>query len=478
MKIDLLYCLENNDLCSRVIKTVSDVSDQTNIKAYLVGGFVRDIIMNRPNKDIDIVVVGNALQFSEILAKNLGVKRVVKYEKFGTAMIPLRGMELEIASARNEVYQQTSRNPEISFTNLDEDLKRRDFTINAMAIALTKDDFGTFIDHFHGLQDIKNKIIRTPRDPFETFFDDPLRMLRAIRFASRFNYSIEKETFVAIQKCAERIEMISRERVRDEFMKILEIHKPSEGLRMLDKSGLMNYLFPEIQNLKGIDTVNGYSHKDVYVHTLKVLDNVAQASDDVILRLTALYHDVGKPKTKRFLKGIGWTYHGHEDLGARMFMHFGRKLRLSQKSVKRICRLIKLHLRPIAVAAENVSDSAVRRLMVEVGEDVESLMILCRADITSKNERRIKKYRKNFEFVAQRMKEVDEKDKLRAFQSPVDGMEIMDIFNLKPGPSVGNIKKHVENRILDGHIPNEYNEALDYILKNKEKLIDMYVRNG
>lgn len=477
MNLDLKYCFKGNDSIQNIISAVSEVALELQIDTYLVGGFVRDLMLNRPNKDIDIVVVGDALLFADKVAEKLNVLPVVKYEKFGIAMLPMAEMELEFASARKEVYEKSSRNPEISFTDFDQDLKRRDFTINAMAISLNRDNYGEFIDHYNGMQDLKRKIIKTPCDPIDTFFDDPLRMMRAVRFAAQLNFEIEAETFKAIKSCADRMDIISKERIRDEFLKILATDTPSYGIDLLYDSTLLKVLFPELIALRGVHKVQGYSHKDVYRHTMTVVDNVAEVSDDIILRMAALYHDVGKPKTKRFVETIGWTYHGHEDLGARMFLQIGHKLRLSQKQIKRIEKLIKLHLRPIAVAGETVTDSAVRRLMVEAGDDVDSLMILCRADITSKNERRVKKYKKNFELVAQRMQEVDEKDKLRAFKSPVEGHEIMMIFSLKPGPKIGLIKKHIESAILDGKIENNYEEAREYVLKNKEKLIALYLAN-
>ena len=477
MKLNIKQLLENQIGTYALIRQISDVADALHIKIYLVGGFVRDMLLGRKNKDIDIVVVGDGLAFADAVSEALQVFPVVKFEEFGTAMIPLEKMGLEIVTARKEVYQSHSRNPKVQSTNLDEDLKRRDFTINTMAVCINKNEFGKFIDPFKGLHDIKEQRIITPLDPKETFFEDPLRMLRAIRFASRLSFKIDQNTFEAITKFAERINIISKERIRDEFFKILESKIPSFGINMLYESGLMSHLFPELIALHGVETQKGHKHKDVYYHTLKVLDNIAEHSDDLILRLAALYHDIGKPKTKRFIQNVGWTYHGHEEVGARMFENIAKKLRIPSRDIKRVAKLIRLHLRPIAVAKEEVTDSAIRRLMVEAGDDIETLLILCRADITSKNKERVKRYQNNFEQVAKRIDEVDEKDKLRSFQSPLDGHEIMQMFKLKPGPDIGKIKHHIEEAILEGDIENTYLAAKEYAEKNKEKLIDLCLIN-
>ncbi len=476
MKLDVKQLLEDQPSLYDLVKKIGKVADTSGLKAYLVGGFVRDLLIGKKNKDIDIVVVGDGLAFADDVSQALHAFPVVKFKEFGTAMIPLESMELEIVSARKEVYQTHSRNPKVKFTDLDEDLKRRDFTINTMALSLNNDSFGDFIDPFKGLKDLNDGLIITPLDPKETFFEDPLRMLRAIRFASQLGYKIDDSTFMAIKTYADRISIISKERIRDEFLKILMSAKPSFGINLLLESTLLNFLFPEIVELRGVDSRGDFKHKDVYLHTLKVLDNVALADGDINLRLAALYHDIAKPRTKRFIKGIGWTFHGHEELGARMFEHYGKKLRLSTRDIKSIQNLIRLHLRPIAVANEEVTDSAVRRLIVETGENINALMTLCRADITSKNKERVKTYLSNFELVENRINEVEEKDALRAFQSPFDGREIMDMFGLQPGPHVGKIKHHIEEAILEGEIENTHDAASDYIEKNKEKLIDLYLR--
>ncbi len=477
MKLDLHQLLEQQAETSRLIQDISAVAGKLSLQCYLVGGFVRDTLLGRKSKDIDIVVVGDGLAFADALSSALNIHPVVKFEAFGTAMIPLENMELEIATARKEVYRRDSRNPDVQATDLKEDLKRRDFTVNAMAIQINRENFGEFIDPFGGLRDLKARRIITPLDPKETFFEDPLRMFRALRFAAQLAFSIEADTFRAIKKYAGRIHIVSNERIRDEFLKILSVKTPSRGIMMLEKSGLFTELFPEMEALRGVESQDGHRHKDVYFHTLKVLDNIAACTDDRDLRLAALFHDIAKPVTKRFIKGIGWTFHGHEDVGARMFETIGRKLRLPSRNIKRICKLIRLHLRPIAVASSGVTDSAVRRLMVEAGEDIEDLLILCRADITSKNRDRVRRYHANFERVASRISEVEEKDKLRAFQSPLDGNAIMQMFGLRPGPEVGKIKHHIEEAILEGEIENNYPAAKAYAEKNKEKLIDLYLRN-
>lgn len=477
MKLNLDQLLQDQPRNLERIRQIAAVADKAGIPAFLVGGFVRDMLMGIPCKDLDIMVVGDGLAFADRISDALDLHPVIKYERFGTAMIPMENMDLEIVSARKEVYRSDSRKPDVSSAELQEDLLRRDFTVNAMAIAINAENFGTFIDPFHGLHDMKEKKIQTPMDPELTFFEDPLRMLRAVRFAARFDFHIETQTFAAIQKHAERILIVSRERIRDEFLKILNTAEPSAGLLLLRESGLMQVLFPELTELQGVDTCEGHRHKDVFDHTLKVLDNIAAAGGDISLRLAALFHDIAKPATKRFIPENGWTFHGHEDAGERIFNTIGKSLRLPARDIKRISKLIRLHLRPVAVAGEGVTDSAVRRLMVEAGEDINALLTLCRADITSKNRERVKSYRANFEKLAKRINEVEEKDKLRAFQSPLDGTGIMKLFGLKPGPKVGRIKKHIEEAILDGVISNTREAALNYVEKNKEKLIDLYLRN-
>ena len=477
MKLDLEQLLDHQPALYQLIMKISQTSAKSDIRSYLVGGFVRDLLLGKKSKDLDVVVVGDGLAFADALQKTLRARTIVKYNEFGTAMIPLKDIDLEIVTARKEVYQYDSRKPKVQITNLDEDLKRRDFTINTLAVSVNEDTFGEFIDPFKGLRDIKEQRIVTPLDPRETFFEDPLRMLRAIRFASQLSFHIETNTFEAIKKYAVRIQIISKERIRDEFLKIIASPKPSRGIDLIRESGLMTYLFPELIELRGVEVYGKHKHKDVYEHTLEALDNIAATSDDIMLRLAVLFHDIAKPRTKRFVEETGWTFHGHEEAGAKMFENIGRKLRLPVRDIKRIAKLIRLHLRPIAVAGEEVTDSAIRRMMVEIGDDIDALLSLCRADITSKNKDRVKRYLTNFEQVAQRIGEVEEKDKLRNFHSPLDGNAIMRMFNLRPGPEVGKIKNHIEEAILEGEILNNLDAAQEYAEKNKEKLIDLYLRN-
>jgi putative nucleotidyltransferase with HDIG domain len=477
MKLDLEQLLDHQPALYQLIMKISQTSAKSDIRSYLVGGFVRDLLLGKKSKDLDVVVVGDGLAFADALQKTLRARTIVKYNEFGTAMIPLKDIDLEIVTARKEVYQYDSRKPKVQITNLDEDLKRRDFTINTLAVSVNEDTFGEFIDPFKGLRDIKEQRIVTPLDPRETFFEDPLRMLRAIRFAAQLSFHIETNTFEAIKKYAVRIQIISKERIRDEFLKIIASPKPSRGIDLIRESGLMTYLFPELIELRGVEVYGKHKHKDVYEHTLEALDNIAATSDDIMLRLAVLFHDIAKPRTKRFVEETGWTFHGHEEAGAKMFENIGRKLRLPVRDIKRIAKLIRLHLRPIAVAGEEVTDSAIRRMMVEIGDDIDALLSLCRADITSKNKDRVKRYLTNFEQVAQRIGEVEEKDKLRNFHSPLDGNAIMRMFNLRPGPEVGKIKNHIEEAILEGEILNNLDAAQEYAEKNKEKLIDLYLRN-
>ena len=470
MKIDILKLLDNKKLKEIIIK-IGKIGEKNTVPVYIVGGVIRDAFLNKPTSDLDILVVGDGINFADMVAESFKIKTVIKYQRFGTAMIPLKNIALEITSARKEVYKKDSRKPKVFYTDLNEDLKRRDFTINSMAVDIRPSFFGDFHDPFNGIQDLKRKIIRTPLNAKATFFDDPLRMLRAIRFSSQLNYNIDEDTFNGIIDTAERIKIISFERVRDELLKILSTSKPSIGLLLMENSGLMKILFPEISALKGVENKNGFFHKDVFYHTLEVVDNITKYTDDPILRLTALFHDVGKPLTKHYKKDTGWTYYGHEDVGAKMFKNIGKKLKLSTKNIKYITKLIRLHLRPISIANDTVTDSAVRRLMVEAGENIEDLLSLCRADITSKNKYKVNNFMNNFNFVEKRIVEVEERDKLRNFKSPVDGDEIMEIFDITPGPLVGKIKSIIESQILDGKIKNEYETTKSFVLDNKEAII-------
>ncbi|MGC9512499.1 MAG: CCA tRNA nucleotidyltransferase [Fidelibacterota bacterium] len=472
MKIDIDHLLKDQKELIDCLHLIGEEGRRANLETYIVGGIVRDAFMGRPVTDLDIVVTGDGLDFADRVARALHAGPVVKFHPFGTAMIPYKHIQIEIATARKETYRTDSRKPDVVFTDLTEDLRRRDFTINAMAVDIRPDHYGEFKDPFNGIRDLKVEVIRTPFDPEETFFDDPLRMLRAIRFATRFQYRISDDTFNAIKKTAERIQMISMERIRDELLKILMALQPSMGFILMENAGLLPLILPEISGMKGVEEKNGYGHKDVFYHTLKVVDNVCKMTDSMTVRLAALFHDVGKPPTKRFLPNQGWTFHGHEDVGARMFDTIGRHLKLPIRQIKEIRKLIRLHLRPIAIAGDEVTDSAVRRLRVEAGDAIHDLLTLCRADITSKNPEKIREYQNNFDEVEKRIQVVEEKDRLRAFQSPVRGQELMEFYHIPPGPLVGKIKSLIENAILDGEIPNEYEAAKAWLVDHKDTVLE------
>ncbi len=471
MKIDIDHLFSGQERLIHCLHIIGQEGEKADYETYIVGGIVRDAFMGKTITDLDVVVIGDAVAFAERIAKRLKAGPVVKFEQFGTAMIPHEPFRIEIVTARKEVYQKESRKPDVTFTDLTEDLRRRDFTINAMAIDIRPKQYGDFYDPFNGIRDLKVEVLRTPLEPEETFYDDPLRMMRAIRFASQFSYRIADPAFAAIKIMAERIKIISLERIRDELIKILMSPKPSIGLLLMENTGLMPLILPEISVMKGIEEKNGYGHKDVFYHTIQVVDNAAALTDSLIIRLAALFHDVGKPPTKRFYPNLGWTFHGHEDVGTRMFESIGRHLKLPGRQVKEIKKLIRLHLRPIAIAGEEVTDSAVRRLRVEAGDSIYDLLTLCRADITSKNPEKIKQYQNNFNDVENRIITVEEKDKLRAFQSPVRGDEIMQFYNIKPGPLVGKIKGLIETAILDGIIPNDYEAAKNWLTENEKDLL-------
>ncbi len=455
-----------------IVEKIKSIAEKEKFDVYLIGGYVRDRLLNVSSNDIDFMIVGDALKFAEIVSKELKTPLLAVYKNFCTALINYGNYKIEFASARKESYERKSRKPKVEYANLEEDLSRRDFTINALAISLKKPD--KIIDKFNGLKDLKNKQIRTPLDPEKTFDDDPLRILRAIRFASQLNFSIEHNTFRAINKYADRLKedsVVSQERITNEFLLILQSPKPSIGLNLLYLSGVMDIIFPEISALVGVEQLSEYHHKDVFHHTLQVVDNVASVTDNIWLRFTALVHDIAKPKTKKFIKGTGWTFHGHSEQGTRMMKEIFLRMRLPMNKLDYVKKLISLHLRPIALAEENVTDSAFRRLATEAGEHLEDLFILCRADITSKNPDKVQKYLQNFDKVEKRIFEVQEKDNLRNFQSPVRGDEIMKICNIPPGKKVGIIKKKIEEAILDGIIPNEYEAAKEYLMKIKDNIL-------
>ena len=453
-----------------VFKIISAIAAERQVQAYAIGGFVRDIFLNRPSKDIDIVVVGNGIDFAEAVAKKLNVKLAV-FKSFGTAMLRYQDVEVEFVGARKESYRAQSRKPIVENGTLEDDQQRRDFTINALAIALHADSFGELIDPFGGILDLEHKLIRTPLNPEETFSDDPLRMMRAIRFASQLNFTIDEAAVEAIKLNKERIHIVSQERITDELNKIILSPLPSIGFNYLMDTGLLKIIFPQMANLYGVDYVNGRGHKDNFYHTLQVLDNIAATTNDLWLRWSAILHDIAKPATKRFEPGHGWTFHGHEDRGARMVPKlFGQlKLPLNDR-MKFVQKLVQLHMRPIVLTQDIVTDSAVRRLLFEAGDDIESLMLLCKADITTKNEYKVKKYRQNFELVQQKLKDVEERDQLRNWQPPITGNDIMQLFGLKEGREVGIIKNQIREAILEGDIPNTYEAALAFTIQKGNEI--------
>ncbi|MFH1212713.1 MAG: HD domain-containing protein [Candidatus Neomarinimicrobiota bacterium] len=464
-----------DDPLSVVLEKISAVAEHNHKRVFLVGGVVRDRLLGVETKDIDISVIGSGIEFAHKLAKSLKVNNVIEYARFGTAMIPYGDKLIEVATARTEEYEDSSRKPQIAESDLRDDLARRDFTINAMALALNRDNYLELTDYFEGLKDLDAGIIRTPLDPITTFSEDPLRMLRAIRFATQLNFKIETNTFKSIEKVRERITIISQERITDELTKILKVpEKPSRGFELLKESTLLDLIMPEIAALDGVDQRNGHHHKDVFKHTLQVLDNVAQKTTFFDLRLTALLHDIAKPLTKQFFPDKGWTFYGHEELGAQLVIDIGKRLRLPNRVIEYASKLTRLHLRPIAIASEGVTDSAVRRLIVEAGEELDDLITLCRADITSKNVRKVETYSTNFDHVVQFIEEVREKDRMRAFQSPVRGDEIMRYCNLQPGAIVGWIKTAIEEAILRGEIDNTYDAAHTYLEQNHDELVKKF----
>jgi poly(A) polymerase len=453
-------------LGDNIFKTISLAASQLNIKAYVVGGFIRDAIIGRNSKDIDIVAVGSGIELAREVANMLNIKKVAVYKNFGTAQIKVHDIDIEFVGARKESYQRNSRKPIVENGSLADDQLRRDFTINALAASLSKKDFGTVLAPFNGLDDLQNRIIRTQLEPIITFNDDPLRMIRAIRFASQLGFDIESETYKAISVNAERLKIVSIERIIDEFNKIIFSPKPSVGIEMLEETGLLAIFFPQLVQLKGVENIEGKMHKDNFAHTLQVVDQISLQSNDLWLRWSALLHDIGKPTSKHYNKETGWTFHGHEVTGAKMVEEIFRNLRLPlNEKLKYVQNLVGLHLRPIALVHEVVTDSAVRRLLFEAGENIEDLMQLAEADITSKNEKKVQLYLKNFKTVRQKLKEVEAKDKIRNMHPPVSGKEIMKIFNLTPCKIVGDLKNEIKDAILDGLVANEREAVLIYLFK-------------
>ena len=449
-----------------VFHVVGDVADDLGRECYVVGGYVRDILLERPSKDIDFVTVGSGIEVAEAVAKALGPRTsLAVFRTYGTAQVKSRDVELEFVGARRESYTRNSRNPIVEDGTLEDDQQRRDFTVNAMAICVNKDNYGELIDPFDGIGDMERRIIRTPLDPDITFSDDPLRMMRAIRFATQLGFDIYPETFDAITRNKERINIITRERIVDELMKIMKSAKPSRGFYLLKKCGLLDLIMPELAALSGIEVVNGRGHKDNFEHTLQVLDNVAEKSNYVWLRWAALFHDIAKPVTKAYDKTIGWTFHNHNFIGAKMIPRIFKKMKMPMDAkMKYVQKLVELHMRPIALVEDTVTDSAVRRLIFDAGDNIEDLMLLCEADITSKNQDKVKRFLDNFILVREKMKEIEEKDRIRNFQPPVDGLEIMRIFGLEPCHEVGALKEKIKNAILDGVIGNNHEEAYAYML--------------
>jgi len=452
------------------LKKLGKIADENDYRVFVVGGYVRDLILGAEDKDIDIMVLGDGIKFAELAAKESGTKLDAVYKNFETALLKTEDMKIEFASARKESYERNSRKPKVETATLEEDLSRRDFTINALALGLNKDNFGELTDSSNGYADIQDRIIKTPLDPEKTFEDDPLRIMRAIRFASVLNFKIEERTFQAIMKMNRRLKddgVVSQERITNEFLQILMSDKPSIGLDLLFKSGVMDIIFPEISQLEGVDQRKDFHHKNVFYHTLIVVDNISGATDDLWLRFAALVHDIAKPRTKKFVEGTGWTFHSHEEVGARMMKKIFIRMKLPMSKLPYVEKLVRMHLRPIPLASDEVTDSAIRRLAAEAGEELEDLLKLCRADITSKNPDKVSKFMNNYEIVEKKILEVQEKDELRNFQSPVRGDEIMSICGLEPGRKVGMLKHKIEEAILEGEIPNEYEAAKEYLYKIK-----------
>lgn len=452
-----------------IFKTISEAGSKLGLPTFVVGGYVRDLILDRPNKDLDFVCLGSGIKLAQQVARDLGGLQVTVFKTFGTAMIKVGERELEFVGARKESYREDSRKPLVEDGTLEEDQLRRDFTINAMAISLEKENFGALVDPFGGVEHLKEKLIKTPLDPNITFSDDPLRMMRAIRFASQLNFDIEAGTFEAITKNADRLSIVSMERVIVELNKIILSPVPSYGFKLMFQSGLLNKFFPEMIALHGVENVDNKAHKDNFFHTLQVLDNVSKVSDDLWLRWSAILHDIAKPATKRFDKAVGWTFHGHEDKGARMVPGIFRRLKLPMnEKMLFVQKLVRLHLRPISLV-KDVSDSAIRRLLFEAGDDVDGLMKLCRADITSKNNDKVARFLRNFDEVEKKMIDLEERDKVRNFQPPITGDEIIKLFQLSAGPIIGEIKEEIKEAILDGIIRNDRQEAHELLMKIAEK---------
>ncbi len=455
-----------------IFKTISQIVGERDQQAFVIGGFVRDKLLGRPSKDIDVVTIGSGIELAtETASRLMKNPKVTTYRNFGTAMFRYRGVDVEFVGARRESYNRNSRKPVVENGTLEDDQRRRDFTINALAIDLHPDRFGQLVDPFDGLNDLHNGIIRTPLEPDTTYSDDPLRMLRAIRFANQLDFHIIDESLEAITRNKERIRIISMERVAEELNKIMLTAKPSIGIKLLQKTGLLEIVFPQLDALKGVDVVDGCKHKDNFYHTMEVLDNVCRNSDNLWLRWAALLHDIGKPVTKKYIKGTGWTFHGHEYIGSKMVQGVFKNLKLPMnEKMKYVQKLVALHMRPIVLAEETVTDSAVRRLLFEAGDDIDDLMLLCDADITSKNPEKVSRYLDNYQLVRRKLVEVEEKDRVRNWQPPISGEVIIETFALPPCPAIGNIKSAIKDAILDGVIENNYDAAYQFMLQKGREL--------
>ncbi|MGL5958764.1 MAG: CCA tRNA nucleotidyltransferase [Phocaeicola sp.] len=456
----------------KIFKQISETADELNIECYAVGGYVRDIFLNRASKDIDVVVVGSGIEMAKALGKKLGKSAKVSiFKNFGTAQVKFKDLEVEFVGARKESYQRDSRKPIVEDGTLEDDQNRRDFTINAMAVCLNEARFGELVDPFGGIEHLKERMLKTPLDPDITFSDDPLRMMRCIRFATQLNFYIEDETFEALIRNKERIAIISKERIAEELNKILLSSVPSKGFVDLERCGLLDLIFPELAAMQGVETRNGRSHKDNFYHTLEVVDNIAKHTDNLWLRWATLLHDIGKPRTKKWEVRVGWTFKNHNFIGEKMVKDIFHRMKLPMnEKMKYVQKLVGLHMRPIVIADEIVTDSAVRRLLFEAGDDIEDLMTLCEADITSKNESRKQRFLENFKLVRHKLKELEERDRVRNFQPPVDGTEIMELFGLTPCSEIGSLKSSIKDAILDGIIPNEHDAALNYLLEKAKKM--------